>query len=452
MLTTQIKKLSHTKPIVLLLHPVVIFTLYRLALDLSYRYLMSPFFGSEGFTYSFHFWKWLGLLSLSILVYFAVTDRQDSPSSIFLELLMWMCYAPFACFYALSGRNITFYVYMSICFVCIKLILILPWHRVWSAFDRLIGLIIPLYRRHQDKLKLLLFWLILGICLLLSFLTIAALVFNTKTLNFAAALSLRIYEIRQDTSLPLWASYLVTWQSKTVNIFMLCILFRHKRYWLMVFPILLQLAIYVSLGNRVDLFALALCLFVFFAFRAKRSRSILGGVHFIGVCGLSLFMFVSRHGVIPYSLFRRTYFTQAAISSNYYTFFSNHVKLSFSEGRLGRLIGLAYPYPTYSTKLMMANFSGSMNGGANGFFLSSGFADMGFAGMLIVCVFLSIILVIVDRICERIPLWFSMTVLAVSVFSLMNSSLFTSLGTHGMLLSILLLLLYGIYPFKRHDG
>jgi hypothetical protein len=439
------RKISVKKAVQIIHNPVFMFAVYRIGLDVSYRLILSSF-GSEGFTYSFRFWRWIGLLFISILVYALITEKKRTVSTLFIELMLWMAYAPFACFYALSGRNVTFFLLMSICFVVIRMILSLQNRLKMFSLRRLFNPLITWVLQRREILGRLCFLTTVGICVLVSIMTIAVLVLYVDTSNWRAAFNLlRVYEIRMKQDLPLWAAYITTWQTKVVNIFLACILFRHKKYWLIIFPVLFQVVLYFCLANKADLFALALSLFVFMSVRVKHMRSLFGGTFFLGVSGVTVLTFFSSSGLLLYSFFSRAFFVQAVLSYRYYDFFSNHFKLFFSEGRLGSLLSLKYPYPISSDKLIMANAYGSMSGGSNASFLSSGFADMGFAGMLIVSILLSLILVYLDKACKKIPLWFVMTVLAVSINTLINSSLFTTLLTHGFILCILLLTLYGAY-------
>jgi hypothetical protein len=446
-LSGWLERASEKKFLRILINPIFLFTVYRIGLDISYRFILSPIWGYAGYTYSFQFWRWIGLLFVSVLVYALVSENKRTVSTMFIELMLWMAYAPFACFYALSGKDITFFIFMSICFVVIRLTLSLFEQVKTIHIKRYFSFLMAWALHNRKILRYLCFWGTVGICLLVSALTVVALVLYVDASNWRVAFDLiRVYEIRLTADLlPLWASYIVMWQAKVINIFLACLLFRHRKYWMIVFPVIFQIVLYFCLANKFDLFLLALCLFILLSLRIKRCRSIFGATFFLGVAGVTILTFMSSSGILLYSMFDRAFFGQATLSYEYFNFFSNHTKLFFSEGRLGSLLGLEYPYPINSAKIIMAHVYGGLDGGANGFFLSSGFSDMGFAGMLIVSILLSLILVYLDKVCYKIPLWFTMTALVASITFLINAHLFTTLLTGGLLLCTLLLTLYGAY-------
>ena len=432
----------------LLLTPVILFTLYRIALDATYIFVLSPIYGYMGFTFSFHLLRWAGVFMISVLTYYVSTITADKLSALFFELLLWILYAPFACFYSLSGRDTTFFYYMTLCFCGMHLILVAPWG-CWLAkiTDRLSSLIniVPAHRKALSKIA---FWCVAGICILWTLASLYCVWVYADLSNWAAAFNvLRVYEIRAAQNLPSWTAYLFSTQTKVINTFILCMLCHKKKYWAMILPILLQIMFYFVLANKSDLFAIVLVLFIFVIAQWRRTTACIGVALTAGTLAATIFVFLSKYGLIPYSLYRRTFFAQPLISANYFDFFSVHVPLHFSEGRMGRLLGLTYPYPLSTPKLLMGNYSGSLSGNANGSFLASGFADMGFVGMLIYCLVLCVLLLVVSQATKKLPLWFAGSVLAIYVITLQNTNLFTALGTHGMLLAIFLLMLYGFHAW-----
>ena len=440
------EKFTDNRIMRIFLAPIVLFSLFRVVLDLSYRFLLSPLYGYMGFTYSFNLTRWLGILFISILTYYAVSAPNKTISSLFFELLLWFMYGPYASYYSLSGNETTFFFYLTICLVIMRLMLSLPWRLLISKVLRPFSFLKSWVHRNQVVLRRLFFWGPVLFCLAWTATSIVILIKYTDFSNWRSALDvLRVYEIRSLQSRPSWTTYFLSTQSSIINIFMVCTLIYRKKYLPISFFIVTQLLFYFSLGNKSDLMAPIMCIFVYFVGITQKPSSLVGVVMTVGTFSVTMFAFISSYGSTLYSLFRRMFFVQAQLSYNYFSFFTTHNKLFFSEGRLGRLFHTVYPYPIRSGRLIFGNSLGSVNGSANCMFLTSGFADMGFPGMVLTTLVLCFILIVLDRTTAHQPLWFPITVLSLSFVSLINTNLFTALGTHGMLIAIVLLTSFGAY-------
>jgi hypothetical protein len=141
------------------------------------------------------------------------------------------------------------------------------------------------------------------------------------------------------------------------------------------------------------------------------------------------------------SLFtRRVLLVPAQLSFLYYDFFSENDSTFLSQHQIFRNF-INYPYHLDPSHLMGEIYFGKPTMGACSGIYSDAFMNFGFLGFILWAFLLTAILKIVDSFSKNKKKTITIAAIAMPAFLLGNSALLTSLLTHGILLSLLILYL-----------
>ena len=107
---------------------------------------------------------------------------------------------------------------------------------------------------------------------------------------------------------------------------------------------------------------------------------------------------------------------------------------------------LTYPYDISLTHVI-GQYIGYEGMGANNGYVSSGFAHAGYFGVLFYSFILGLLLKLInDMTYDKLPLWFSISISIGPLRTvLINSDLFTSMLTHGLFISLIIIFLSRSY-------
>ncbi|MEZ5411892.1 MAG: hypothetical protein R2761_27910 [Acidimicrobiales bacterium] len=236
------------------------------------------------------------------------------------------------------------------------------------------------------------------------------------------------------------SGYSLTWQSGAMNPLLIAYGTVHRQ----------RLALLAGLGGQVVLFSVAasksmlissliVWLSIFLLHERRRARA---GLHLITVM-LAVVVGAGTHQMITGSvdmnslLVRRAIVTPPVLTRYYFDFFTSHPKTYLSQSILGGF--LHYPYSSSIPRTVGMTYVGDATS-ANANFFADAFANFGLVGVISFSFVLAAIFAFIDANSHRIDLRLSTAVLAVAGMSLVNSALFTSLLTHGVLLATCLLI------------
>jgi fructose-specific phosphotransferase system IIC component len=92
---------------------------------------------------------------------------------------------------------------------------------------------------------------------------------------------------------------------------------------------------------------------------------------------------------------------------------------------------------------MIGRFIGREGMGANNGYVSHGFAHAGYFGVIIYSIILGLLLKLIDDMTyNKLPLWFSISLSIAPLRTvLINSDLFTTMLTHGLFISLIIIFL-----------
>ena len=411
---------------------------YRISMDFTYcfavfpqaGYMTRPFY-SSAFRYAVSF--------VLYLLLFASLPKKEKGGVIFsIHLQFAYMVAPILTLYAFSDMSSR---YTLMIFACILL-------------ENLV-IFRPLRITEPVRIKGIQNYVTVMLGILIVFSLIIPVLYNgfegLKAFNFAY-----IYKMRANASYPPGFGYLLDWIVKAVVPFSFLYFINMKKYrWAFIFAAF-QVLFYMLTGSKFVLFVLIPTTFVYFVFKTGHCVKLmylgLGMGCLIITLAYKLDCFAKTTSLINSIGFWatalvavRALFIPAGIKSYYYEFFSTQPKLFFSDGQIGRMFGLTYPYKKPSGFVINA-FQQGVNqfdrSNSNTGYLGDSYAQMGFAGMLLTSVLLALLLRglrVYDR-KETAPLLAAL--ICIYIIILNDGALFTTLLTGGMLVTYLLIFIY----------
>lgn len=412
---------------------------YRISLDFMYcfaaypigGYMIRPFF-SSAFRYIVSF--------VLYLLLFASLPRKESDGIVFAVQLQFVyIVAPMLTLYAFSDMSSRYMLMVFVCILLETLVIFRPLQIVKPV--RITGI--------QNYVSVML-------CILIVFSAVVSILYNGfagfKAFNFTY-----IYEMRANASYPPGLGYLLSWLTNAVIPFG-CLCFIHtKRYFLATLAGVIQVFFYMLTGQKVTLLIIFPMIFIYFCVKTGHCLKLM----YLGMGSLCCFLsvacsldclapssssFLNNVGIYVSSLFAvRALFIPAGVKSYFYDYFSTRPKLFFSDGQIGHMFGLTYPYKLPSGFVIYAFKDGADKFGlsnSNTGYLGESYAQMGFAGMLLMSLLLALILRslrIYDQ-KETTPLLTAL--ISIYIIILNDGALFTALLTSGLLVTYLLIFIY----------
>ncbi|MBQ9189667.1 MAG: hypothetical protein IJ138_10110 [Clostridia bacterium] len=407
---------------------------YRLALDWSYQYVVYALYAYTGFesqSTSFSLLlSWSLLLISTPLAWVAFDNAKEKLSYILLFLLYLMSFVPFTSMVGFGVISIEHLICNCVFWLLLFCLTLCPLGKpkrfLFLRSERAI-----LGETEIELLAILLMAVVLYI--------------SGRYTHFRLNFSLsNVYDLRAEASafqLPTILSYLYAW-SQTVNAVLISYFMVKRRYGWAVFCVVVQLLSFGIDGSKTVLFLAIAAVAVGFLPRL-RLRNInvwLMAVLTVLTIGCIL-LYTMFSSIYPISLFvRRTLFLPVEIGRKYFDFFTTHTPDYYRQSFL-RLFGAQSPYETLPRMIahVYYNVESHMNNGL----LSDAVANLGYIGVFIGPMIYAVVFRALDLVSERVDPRIHITVAVYSTVMMINSFLFPILLTHGLFVTILLLLLIG---------
>ncbi|MFL2487563.1 MAG: hypothetical protein ACJ0G2_04585 [Gammaproteobacteria bacterium] len=272
-------------------------------------------------------------------------------------------------------------------------------------------------------------------------LVVALLLVTGAAFNLNFDLSL-VYEFRSTnaelSSFGIFA-YINNWVYQVINVFLISYFLLKRRWALFVFFCCLQIFFFGVSAHKSVLFYPLLIVSIWYYLQLNRSLIVVP-VLFSGVIIFSFITYIIFSDIFVSALFiRRVFFIPAMLTINYFDFFSNNPFIYWSNSVLSSFID--YPYAERMT-ILIGQYRGTEASANNGY-ISSGYAHAGVLGVFLYSLILGVIMSILNSMTRNTDyLWFYLALVIVPIRAVVISSdLFTSLLTHGLLISILLIFL-----------
>jgi hypothetical protein len=249
-----------------------------------------------------------------------------------------------------------------------------------------------------------------------------------------------VYQVREEfveDAVP-FVGYFVPWQGYVLNPWLMLLGLRRRAPLLGGLGLGLQLLLFGMTGYRAFLLLPLLVLGVYL-FGRRRQLLMLALTAVLGVIAAALLLYAwLDQPIIPALLVDRVIVIPAEIHYWYYDFFGVRAQptLQLSQSLLAPLSVAHYTTPI--PEVIGWKYMGSAASANVGLF-GDAFANFGFAGCFIFALLFVLLLKAVDAAGRRADVRMAAALVAMPAFQLVNSGLLTTLLTHGLALTIIVL-------------
>lgn len=261
----------------------------------------------------------------------------------------------------------------------------------------------------------------------------------------------KVYEFREYTDIIFDQNifaYLNSWSFKVFGIFFLIIFIIEKKYFKLLLIFLLYFIWFGFFNHKFILFMPFVVLFFYILFNKKNNFILFVTLLLVLIC-ISYILYLSTDEIFYTSIvIRRIFFIPSMLTFKYFEFFSENNFIYWSNSIMS--VFIEYNYSTNPVKII-GEYIGT-NSHANNSFLSSGYMHAGFYGILFYTLIFKLILWIIDSCSygKKSKLIVTSITLVPIISLILNSDLPTSLLTHGIFISIVLIFFYN-YKLRTYD-
>ncbi len=234
--------------------------------------------------------------------------------------------------------------------------------------------------------------------------------------------------------------YLTTWVGNAIHPTLIAIGLVKRRPLLLAFGIFGQLILFWTMALKSILFSIVLAVAIYHLLK-KRNGSF--GVRFIsGICiFIPLCLFIDSFMEIPWATAlssRRIMIVPGMLTGNYLDFFDKNPFIFMSDNLLSSFF--EYPYRMGVPNLIGMEYLNDVNASANVNYWASAYAHFGVVGLVVFTLLFITFMWIYDSLAYGRHLFITGIMISLPAITLTNSSLQTSLLTHG--LGVLVIVLY----------
>ncbi|MBR2550265.1 MAG: hypothetical protein IKE92_09670 [Clostridiales bacterium] len=399
----------------------LLFFIYIMSICLAYIWVLSPTYSYSLLTYRPNTIKLCLSVVLILITLAFIPSDEDKPSTFLFYIYFSITYIPTATYYWLNDQPTPFIVYETVCVLLIAFVV------KWNAKP------IQMSTNRAKVLIQLIFFIYIISCIYL--------VLHNGGIHLNSIIS-DIYSVRSENNISGLSGYLLNWCAKSfMPLFF--VYFFIKRKWVGVFlTSVLQAILFFSYGFKAFIVAVIMLIGVSALMMhpekfKERWMIILSFGNVICTIFAKLFSLVF---INLYSY--RTLILPAQGQFEYYDFFTHHDFLYFSEGSIGKLFGIQYPYSESIGRIVNYYiYSGTKISNGNTGALSYGFADLGFGGMLLAALAIGIVFVIVDSTTKNLPKLITVGAMAYQMFILNDNNILICINTGGIFWTIIMLII-----------
>lgn len=348
---------------------------YKVMLDITFLFIISPLYDYRTFMELHINSTKLAESCLILILLILVTPNDEKRfSNVFLAMQLEIMIIPMLSIYGLRDGNRTFMY--AVCLSYFLQTIILKKEKEIKVSIRI-------------KENQFIFW---GIIAFLIFLSVGLMLIKYGIPDLKALKLENVYEVRQENTLSFPLQYFIPWLAGVILPILFILGIEKKKLGLTVGTLALQFYIFLTFGNKSHLFALVL---VFGVYMLKKKNLLLKGLYigmpFLVIVSDILYL-INYKFLIILSLFtRRVLMVPAILKFEYYEFFSQHKKVYFADGIIGKLFGIESPYPQNVSKVI-AEYIGIPESSCNTGYWGDAYANMGIIGVVLFSVILALII------------------------------------------------------------
>ena len=404
--------------------------LFRISLEVGYVLEVHPLFEYAGFNLLIDYKQYIIGWAICVLGSLFIPHQLTTASSFFVVLAWLLLGVPMLVLFSLDADR-----------AFLPILLLLTAITIISIFTNLKLGRVKAFRPVRGGTKIAVTVAIIMVAQL-------TLWYVVSGANFSLDLS-SVYDTRLSnaelTESGLFA-YTNNWTYKIFSLFLFAVAIANKNYFALLMLAIVQLYFYGISSHKSVLFMPFLIFGCWAFFRKKASFTAIPLA-----CSFIILLAISASELFDFSMLssmfiRRVFLVPADLVFTYVDFFSNNEFVFWSNSFFSALI----PYP-YSSSIArtIGNYAGS-GANANAGFIATGYAHFGFVGVVVYSLIISVLLKFLSFSSKELEPWL-MTSLLILPFRtiIVASDLFTSLLTHGLAVTALVLYLYSTDSVKQ---
>ena len=408
--------------------------LYSCALAWLYSHVVHPKYEYMGFESNVTiYWFLLGWIVLGVLAYLCkgfYFNINENVSCEIIFLLFLTCGIPFS---VMVGHG-CFSIWFVACNLFYWTILIMA-YKVLTKHLKVSVPTISIGVHQLGKLELNI--IIIGALIVIVYISGKYAHFRLITNLFS------VYEYREEAAsytLPKIIVYIFSW-TRAINTLLIPVLFKRKKYIGVTACFLAQILSFSIDGSKAVLFytlcALGICFIPKMNIRKINSNII--ELLFLALLFMTVVYLLFNNYTLISLFVRRVMFLPVKLESCYFDYFSNH-QPDYYRGSFLRFFGFKSLYSQLPTIIGKEYFN-APNMGANNGLISDAMANLGYLGICVQPIFYAVILRILDEVSNRCSVLVCLVIALYICMLWVNTFLFTSLLTHGIIIIILLLVI-----------
>lgn len=393
---------------------------YKSILDFAYIYAVFPNYAYQGYIADYSVSKTIlaDLAIILVTVILKLSSTRHRPSDIVINFQWLVVLVPLLTLYGQEDRPTTFV------FAAILAFLLL-------AMTTRIG---RLFSVKQPGSGFRIIGLSIGI-------TIACWVYGLLIMRKGlGGLNFDLHQVYQQrdelTSAGLgdlfW--YLISWQGYVVNIVFVVWALSRRRYVMAFSGFAAQVLLFGLANYKAFLLAPFIAVIIYFLPKKQQLMLLVCGAMVLLLAGI-VAQIVGGENIVTAIFVNRAFFVPAMLHYTWYDFFTDHPHVLLSNSVLSWI----FSYP-YNDQLMhvVSQYYWGQDFSPNVGYLGDAYAQFGVAGMFVFSLILGLLLKLVDSVGKE-DVSLSQAVIVIPGLALLNSALFTTLLTHGFIISILFL-------------
>lgn len=388
-------------------------------LCLSYAICVSPLFGYAGFAFAASSPRIL-LAIFAVLFLSLITPLNDERPSSYLSAMLVMAVLPVTVLYAIGDQSTLAFGCM---FAQASIVILISRPRL-----------VLTNTIHCPNYQPIVFFAVL---MVFTSLIVVLLRGGLGSLNFKIS---EVYFFRDKATSVMFSGimgYLTNWVFKVIMPFLFAFCLHGKKIRWFVILCLVQFLFYGLSSQKSALAAPLVPVAIFFIIKTKRPVVALFGIAIAAVCVSLVAYSVFDDRVVASYLLRRSIFFPSLLDYKYYEFFSINPHVEMSNGFLSGLQN--YPYDM-KPSLLIGKFIGQPQMSANTGFLATSYMHFGVIGVIVFGIVTGALLRLVDSLSRRLDTEIVLSIITLPfVFLFTSSDLTTTIGTHGLGFSIILL-------------
>jgi hypothetical protein len=397
--------------------------IFRMLLDRAYINI-SGIFEYLGIVYSPRpLWLILFSYALMALVAYTIPQNHNRPSTMILLFFFLISFVPITTFYAMNSQTSAMpLLCISFVFIFINIIV-----RDSSMLQMSVGKLEV--QSGFFSFFLFAFSVVAYIVLIYRF------GINTHVPSFDEIRDLREAYREESNRLII---YIFKWQSSVINPLLFILGLFYRNIWLIILSVFGQLYLYSIGGHKAIFFINFLMLFVFVGmkyFKKSFNNFILVSLILLVFLLMGTDYLINDYSLLSSILVRRMFLVPAQFFYYYYDYFSVH-PVDFFAQNFPFSMFISSHYSTEIPYLIAGHFVNKSDIHANANMFADSYANLGLTGFFIIGFLFLLILKFLDSVSRFKNTFIILPLLSFSVINIANSSLITTLITHGFLFTL----------------